>query len=736
MDPKILIYIFDLTDFSENEVADCIDVLLINQLSFASNKILYLSNCYDRSINYGDPYINIVYKYFNMYVTGELDSDHTIEFCDWIANNKFDYWNLIFNKKNFEMNYYHYINIFNKLNNCNAKYYNIKKILSLEYFINVLTSSKKTKNGIEEQSHGPFSWFIEKPFKTNINDIYDTLQPIFNNNNLLNNFFNKVDHILKLNKAFTFSDLQQLDIKKTSSTTFIFVIFKILLKLFNSNSSKELNYDEQFPRNDFKLFKSDCNYTKLYILTCRAFHICYNSQLIIYNNLRQKVKNLSNKLSSTSQQNNFSYYRALEEKLQELTTKFDLIEKIILDKEYQDDIDQFLNSCIDKNIYIGDEFTDSIIMSSIRKFSFLNNYDTTEKIKNYYLEIINGSICNNPHIRYNAMIYILDIIDVKGFMGMHVNVLTKIFKYFSEVNFYDYYSHDAVHNHLLNLMSNISKICMLMDKNDIPKYQEEYNIVFKGIHKMSSKIVDYLENISDNIKFLKNSPTLLSQPHLVLKSSGKFMTDTLIRITTVLNTLNDVIHNIISDADQLTIELVMPINILIIQIFKFFSDGSSPIYAIYKKNMEGLDIMQMTFNIVNAIKENKIFKREIYEYVNVINEVLPRTKLDPQIKITLENYFYNFEKVEDYIDHNIVPDDFLDPILCTLIRDPIMIPHVDLIFDKSSILSQLYHENINPYTRETLTLESVENFNKLDNVIEKVNTFKYKFDLWKQNNIK
>ncbi len=60
-----------------------------------------------------------------------------------------------------------------------------------------------------------------------------------------------------------------------------------------------------------------------------------------------------------------------------------------------------------------------------------------------------------------------------------------------------------------------------------------------------------------------------------------------------------------------------------------------------------------------------------------------------------------------------------------------MIPNVELIFDKASIMSQIYHEKINPYTREFLDETILDEHNKNPDVINKINLFNKKYYEWK-----
>lgn len=734
MEGSIISHIFNLDEFENDEVLNSYDILILNKILEEEDKIAYLNDCYSKSLNYENCYKDLAKQYLSTFIFGDIEMQHKKDFENWVLDNKFDYWDIITSNKNAESIYFGLLKNYSKMNDSDVKYYNIKKLLSIDHIQDFL-KQKRSLNGMDEQQNGPFSWFIQKPFNPNIDVLFDTLEPLYSKKKNLDKLLNRIKYILNLNKAFSYSDFNRIDVDKTSSTTFMYIILRILIKLLIKYSDKNLKFTKSFPRNDFKMYTTDCTFTKIFILTCKAYFTCYNYQLIVYDELNYSIKRLNNKINSIKLMNNDSYTRTLFQKLEDLKKKFNLIEQIVLNGEYKKDIEYFIEHYIQKKIHINDEFIDSLTLASLRQLKYLNDYNISHIIRDYYLNLIGGDTVN-PHIRYNAMIYILDIIDIKGFMGMHVNILTKIFKYLSEVNFFDNYSPESVHDHLINIMSTISRICILMNKNDIPKYEENYSVVFKGIHKMASKIMDYLELINQIVKNIKSKPHLMTKPLLLVRSYGEIIENTMIRITTIISTLASVLQNIIGDIDQLNIELIMPINTLIIQIFKFFSEGSNPIYTIFKKNMESLEIMTTAFNIINVIKENKIFKREIYEYIEIIKDMIPRIKLQDNIKNDLDTYFKNFQDIEDYIDYKLLPNEFIDPILCTQIRDPIMIPHVDLIFDKSSILSQLYHENINPYTREPLTLEDIEQYNNLPNVIEKINIFKCNFDVWKKNNIK
>ena len=56
-----------------------------------------------------------------------------------------------------------------------------------------------------------------------------------------------------------------------------------------------------------------------------------------------------------------------------------------------------------------------------------------------------------------------------------------------------------------------------------------------------------------------------------------------------------------------------------------------------------------------------------------------------------------------------------------------MIPNVDLIFDRSSIITQIYHEQKNPYTREELTIDCLNEYNQKEEIVKKIEDWKQKY---------
>jgi ubiquitin conjugation factor E4 B len=73
------------------------------------------------------------------------------------------------------------------------------------------------------------------------------------------------------------------------------------------------------------------------------------------------------------------------------------------------------------------------------------------------------------------------------------------------------------------------------------------------------------------------------------------------------------------------------------------------------------------------------------------------------------------EEDEDYAD---APDDFLDPVLYTLMEDPVLLPTSKTIVDRSTITSHLLSDSTDPFNRMPLSLEMLQPCDELKQKIQ------------------
>ena len=66
------------------------------------------------------------------------------------------------------------------------------------------------------------------------------------------------------------------------------------------------------------------------------------------------------------------------------------------------------------------------------------------------------------------------------------------------------------------------------------------------------------------------------------------------------------------------------------------------------------------------------------------------------------------EEAEEEEDLGDVPDDFLDPLLATLMKDPVRLPSSRAVVDRSTIKAHLLSDGTDPFNRMPLKLEDVQ----------------------------
>ena len=78
-----------------------------------------------------------------------------------------------------------------------------------------------------------------------------------------------------------------------------------------------------------------------------------------------------------------------------------------------------------------------------------------------------------------------------------------------------------------------------------------------------------------------------------------------------------------------------------------------------------------------------------------------------------------------------IPEEFMDPIMMTLIEYPIELPVSKIILDKNTIEQQLLHCEQDPYSRTKLTMEILDEYNNIVEVKERMTKLLEKINKWK-----
>ena len=168
-------------------------------------------------------------------------------------------------------------------------------------------------------------------------------------------------------------------------------------------------------------------------------------------------------------------------------------------------------------------------------------------------------------------------------------------------------------------------------------------------------------------------------------------------------------------------------SILIYDLLTASTNINHDLYKVLKRPDLAANITNIVFeSISNHIDFCSLYLVNIKE--TIIDNILTYSKLPKDKKTHIINKLNIVKKQIDY------SQDFLDPLLCTEIIDPVKIPGIDNeIFDRSSILTHIYDSKENPYTREPLTVEMLEEYNKQDSVVKDINIFLAKKKEFEEN---
>ncbi|KAI8620007.1 ubiquitin elongating factor core-domain-containing protein [Chytriomyces sp. MP71] len=109
-------------------------------------------------------------------------------------------------------------------------------------------------------------------------------------------------------------------------------------------------------------------------------------------------------------------------------------------------------------------------------------------------------------------------------------------------------------------------------------------------------------------------------------------------------------------------------------------------------------------------KDERSYRKEIFYRAC---DILARNALKNSVELDALRQFVN--KVEDTIrntqveDEELgdVPDEFLDPLLAHLMEDPVILPTSNITVDRSTIITQLLSQPLDPFNRKPLTIEMV-----------------------------
>ena len=102
---------------------------------------------------------------------------------------------------------------------------------------------------------------------------------------------------------------------------------------------------------------------------------------------------------------------------------------------------------------------------------------------------------------------------------------------------------------------------------------------------------------------------------------------------------------------------------------------------------------QLIDKLVTTCDKKKFLKGETMELFKLLPE---------KVKLASKNVEDDEALLSD------APDEFLDPLMCTYMKDPVLLPTSNTIVDRSTITQHLLNDPHDPFNREELTVDMIK----------------------------
>ena len=400
--------------------------------------------------------------------------------------------------------------------------------------------------------------------------------------------------------------------------------------------------------------------------------------------------------------------------------------------------------CIQDNIEIfkeNNECFSNIIINIIDIYLYDNYkhiYKNLNEKYNFHDILLNIFMSKNSNININIKyINLLKKIIIKDDIIKNINnkqliLIEKILLFYIELDTYE----DELSK--LEIKGEIINICFLYFSYINTK------IIFTINKDILSKfIIRINEDISININDLF---------YYILNKNLKIELDILFKLDQLLKLNINILNNILNKLDfKLVCGIIDKYN----ENFKLINDFIDKNYI--KKNIEiqnNNEIYYLHEILINKIifynlldkyqeyilymKNNSLyFNNDLFK--NISLNIKKYSKKNKNI-ILIDNFIILLEKInntellENKKDYKNIPDEFLDPIYNTIIENPVILPSSKKIMDYDIIKQHLLYGNFDPFNRDILTIDMIDDYNNIEDNKKQNEILKLKIKSWIENN--
>ena len=322
---------------------------------------------------------------------------------------------------------------------------------------------------------------------------------------------------------------------------------------------------------------------------------------------------------------------------------------------------------------------------------------------------------SNIHVRYYASELMQKLIPVEGFI-VFGNIFDNLFKFISEVDFFKWVQLPKAITHQKKILETMK---MLLDYN-VEFSQHPRSVISGTIFNILKRGIDLFDKFTELCNSLQNDFRMIRE----LQSVCEEMLDCIILTLAVHSTIYNIgiVSTIYPEVEE---KYVIFINKLIYE----STNMNHPLYTVIRRPDKAAQITHLSFRSIHD--HSKLIPKFIHKIKDTLMDKMHYSGLDKFEQQTLIDQLKLFK--DNALEY---PEEFLDPLSCTVISDPVKIPNIGDIFDRSTILTHIYESYptpTNPYTREELTIEMFDEYNEQQNVKNEIKVFLEKKKLFESS---
>jgi hypothetical protein len=312
-----------------------------------------------------------------------------------------------------------------------------------------------------------------------------------------------------------------------------------------------------------------------------------------------------------------------------------------------------------------------------------------------------GNSNMTKHTRHYSAELLFKLIPTNGF-NIAPTFFNDLFRYIGDIDYYKWMNLLSAIKHHKKILQNM---IMLLDYPE-KVFEQSDKIVSKTLYTLLGNAVESYTQFESICEKSKDEPMYYQLEELF----GDFF-------DIVMMTLN-VYTNIYTKAivKKSYAEAEEKYSILVHKLIDSCTSEKSVINTIFKREQLVNQLLSITYQ--SLYDHIEISAKYLAQHKKIIIDGFNKSDLSAEKCEVIK------ELLEKFFKHDInYPEEFLDPLLCTPIVEPIMLPGIKEIHDRVAIVSQIHESGKNPYNREPLSLDQLEEYNETPEIKKQLEDF-------------